>query len=291
MNFYDLSSNLNESLREEAAAAGTTMDAISYLPSQVGTVKASMKGLKKVKNQWNIEILEGDKVRTVCFEDKLQIHVPNEHWNSFNQMFDNQLTENSYLDLTNPLFDSDEDEDVLETRIERLRDRINEQFELPIVRALDTIATKWVQCFTLREDLTASEPVAKLAQLGEGIEALCERLFDEDSDLGSFEIIEKKILDSPLNERIVPGNKCLAACRYLSQFGGTEMIFEAQVDFDLSHQLSIQVDDPDVVDAVEESVVNLRRIRNVFYPKIGQTQPVIEAIIETIDCEDDDEPK
>lgn len=279
MNFYDLSTNMDESLRKNET---TTMSAISYLPSQVGVVKATLAGLKKHKSKWNIEILEGDKMRTVCFEDQLQIHVPHEHWASFNSMFDGQLDENSYLDLSYPLLDSDQDEDVFESRKERLRDAIVEHFQMPILQALNTIATRWIQCFDLKENLTASDPTVLLGNMENAVNSLLEDLIEnEEEDLGKLDILESQILDNEINEKVLPG-KCLAGCRYLSQMGDVDMIFEAQIDYDLQHQLSIQVDDPFVVDQVEESVVGLKRIQNIFYPTLGQTQATIEALIETI---------
>jgi hypothetical protein len=85
MDFYDLATNL-QYLKED-----TTMNAISYLPCQVGAIKARFKDLAKEKPDWHIEILEDEGSKTVSVEDRLKIIVPKEHWEHFHTNFKEEL--------------------------------------------------------------------------------------------------------------------------------------------------------------------------------------------------------
>ncbi|MFX0206321.1 MAG: hypothetical protein ACFFDT_10055 [Candidatus Hodarchaeota archaeon] len=77
MNYHDLMHRIQEEMINEDGAAATqgsatTMDAISYLPTQVGTVRSAIKKLKKHKPKWNLEILENEDGYVV----KLSAFVP-----------------------------------------------------------------------------------------------------------------------------------------------------------------------------------------------------------------------
>jgi hypothetical protein len=84
----------------EAGGAGTTMSDISYLPTQVGVVRAALDDLRKKRKKWKLEVLEGEKEYTVSIEDQLRITVPMEHWDSFQGMVKDALVEEGYLDLS-----------------------------------------------------------------------------------------------------------------------------------------------------------------------------------------------
>lgn len=156
--FYNLASYIQEQTGA-AAGAGTTMSDISYLPTQVGVVQSALRGLKKVKKKWNLEILEGEKEYTVNVEDKLRITVLAEHWASFQAMLEGALDEEACLDLSIVLQDSkveepDLEESILQERKEELRQCLAKKFESAPISVVTSQLKKWESLFGIQEDLT-----------------------------------------------------------------------------------------------------------------------------------------
>ncbi len=78
---YELSTILEQKLNE-----ATTMDAVAFIPGQLGVVQA-LHNLSKEKPDWDIQVLESDEESTVTFGDRLKISVPKKHWGAFSTLF------------------------------------------------------------------------------------------------------------------------------------------------------------------------------------------------------------
>ena len=279
---------LNDQLFEEGGADGgaaTTMDAVAYLPSQVGVVKAAMKKLKQKKSKWNLEILESDDGYLINFEDQLKISILEEDWDEFQETFGTNLDEDVHVIQ----FEDDIEisaEDILETRKDELISKINEIIECQEVRISEQAALKFFNSFEAVEDITeAINPVISLLHLKEWSEHyLDDSLSEHEEDLGHIEMLIE-------NFKLTEGD-CLAGARFRSVYQGIDIIFEARVTFEKDCSFSLVVNESEVADNLEEYCVGLDRIGNVFYPAVGQilsSQGVLEALKEILENEEEEE--
>jgi len=288
MEYQDLANQIQNDLFEEGAA--TTMDAISYLPAQVGSVRSAIQKLKKQKDTWNLEILEGDDCRTVQFEESLKITVPNELWEEFQEMFDGQLDENAYLNLKNKIMDAVNltEENIFEARVDELKAKILEMVDSQEIRTARSIVGKFVHEMGIGLDITPTiEAVIPIqSPINEWVDRYMEGvLFENESDVGSMEILLEDFSIKSLGE-----GKCLTGGRFQTEFSGVGMVFEVRVSFDKDCFYTLSVGDSEVADCLEESMVGLDRIGKVFYPKVGQIlsnegifESIKEAIVDLID--------
>jgi len=290
MNYHDLTAYIQDGMLNEEGAApaadsATTMDAISYLPTQVGAVQFAMKKLKKKKNKWNLEIQESDDNITVNFENQLKIDVPREHWDNFQEIFDGTLDEDTYLDLQSKLKDSIylDSKGILESRKDELKSKIVEELNSKEIQTAMKVAEKWVSMFGCKENITpTTQAIIPLQSVQEWLEGYLGNIIEEyGEDLGHLEMMIEKFQTKGLGE-----GKCLAGARYQSEYGRTSLIFEARVSFEKDCSFSIAIEDGKVADCLEEACNGLQRVGNVFYPRYGQlisSDGVLEELKEVID--------
>lgn len=285
MSFYDLATECQQLARMDEA---TTMSSISYLPTQVGAVRAALKGLGKKKGQWNLEILEGDKETTVRFEDALEIKVPKNHWDHFQGIFDGVLSSSNYLELsTVGLLDSvDESENgLLEQRLQEIHSKIQEQVDSPAVQRANKVTAQWLAQFggdtAIDESVLIPLPISS-----EWKDAFVDDLTEDcKDDLGQLEIVLKKLQ----NIKAVRECSFLAGGRAVCNYQGLQLVFEASTSWSGTNRFSIAIHDDEAADAVEEALMGVPRIGNVFYPRGGQmdqrlgSDSVLNIIKETID--------
>lgn len=272
--------NQKDLFEEAGAGAGsaTTMDAVAYLPSQVGVSKSAMKKLKRKKSKWGIEILEEEENFVVNFEDQLKISVPKEHWEEFQSSFGTVLDE----DIKSIQFQEDVElnpEDIIESRKEELISKIKEITECSEIKLAEKVVCKILENFNCKEDLTEGvNPAISLFSLKDFTEQYLKNvLVEHENDLGHIEILIE-------NFSLTEGN-CLAGSRFSSEYQGINLLFEVRVNFEKECSFSIVVNDSEIADNLEESCLGLSRIGNVFYPLAGQIlseNGIIESLKEVI---------
>lgn len=292
-NFYDLASKLQEDgaggVEGPTSGGATTMNSISYLPTQLGVVRAALTGLGKKKRKWNMEVLEGEGGRTVKFEDALQINVPNEHWDTFQKMFDGELGNDSSFELPSAIMDSD-DETALDIEGEKavIHLAVESFFRCSQVINLQKIYERWVSRMGVKENKTPKCVLLPVGKLEEGIEAVYNSLLKGiEEDRGQLEMLSERVDDDPLPDIQKTGEyTVLAGTRIRSELEGFGVIFEARLGFDKSLKLSILVEDGDLADRLEESLPSgVRRVGNVFYPEaqhFGPNHGVPDLLVEVI---------
>jgi hypothetical protein len=281
---------MRDHLREDAAAptgSATTMSSISYLPTEVGKVRSALKGLRKHKTKWDLEVRENDESYTVQFEDKLTVEVPKEHWESFQGLFEGTLDNDAYFDLQVKLQDRVQlsEDQVIEFRKDEFRGMVEEAFRCREIQVAEKVAEHWACIMGCNQILTESmQAFIPLQNIDEFIENYITDVLKENQDLGSLEIA----IESFCFERLVQlyeGKQCLAGARFQAVYEGTEAIFEARVSWDRDCSFSISVGDPEVADALEEAYVGLPRVGNVLYPRLGQilgSEGIFESLKEVI---------
>ena len=288
MEYLDLAHQIQNDLLEDGAA--TTMDAVSYLPSQVGVVRSAIQKLKKQKDTWSLEILECDDCRTVQFEDSLKITVPEELWEEFQEMFDGQLDENSYLNLKSLICDSVQltEESIFESRVDELRSKLDEMLNTQEIQTARRIFEKFARELGCVQDLTST--IGAVVPINTSIKEWVDKyvegvIFENEPDVGSMEIL----LESFGVQSLVEG-KCLTGGRFQTECMGIGMVFEIRVSFEKNCSYTLSVGDAEVADCLEEACVGLDRIGRVFYPGVGQIlsnggifESIKEAIVDIVD--------
>lgn len=286
--FYDLATRLQEEGSTGPTSGGaTTMDAISYLPTQVGVVRAALTGLGKKKRKWNMEILEGEGGRMVKFENALQITVPDEHWENFQQMFDGQLGSDSCFELPSTILDSSDLALDLEGEKATIHLAVESFFRCPEVQQVQRIYERWVSRFGIEKDLTPNRILLPIHKLIEGIEKVYQELVKPiEKDQGQLEMLSERIEEDPLPVFQGMGDyTILAGARIQSVFQGIRLVFEARLGFDRSLHFSILVEDDEVADRLQESLpFGVGRVGKVFYPSAAHFtyRNIPDLLVETI---------
>ena len=277
-NYFDMCDELEqiEVERRHRLLEATTMSAISYLPAQIGVVKARLGDLVRKKRKWGLEILEDDDGnKDVRIENELRIVVPKEHWDSFQEMFTSKLTNNSYLDLNMFLNEALED-DLRELR-EELKPALFKLFSEKVFTSLDRSIQVWIGRFGITTYLTNRAAIAiPYENKGKHIQKLHGDLLRAyGDDKGDLEMLLRGIQSKrPLGAHdVFKKYDYLYGTRIRSVQENVSLIFEAVVDMAFMTSQSIYINDDSVLDKVEEESEVVKRVGNVLYPE-GEVFPV-----------------
>jgi hypothetical protein len=292
MDLYSLATELEQIERERRyrLLEATTMSAISYLPAQIGVVKARLGDLVRKKRKWGLEILEDDDGnKDVRIGNELRILVPKEHWDNFQEMFTGKLTNDSYLDLN--VFLNEALEDDLRDLREELKPALFKLFSEKVFNSLDRSIQVWIGRFGITTYLTNRAAIAvPYENKGKQIQKLHGDLLRAyGDDKGGLEMLLSDIQSKrPLGAHdVFKKYDHLYGTRIRSKIEDVTLIFEATVDMAFMISQSIYVDNDSILDNVEEDVVAVKRVGNVLYPE-GEVFPVsffetLQDIIEEIE--------
>lgn len=270
-NYLNLAVKLQETerVRRRQLFETTTMDAISFLPAQMGVVRDKVKKLSKLKQKWGLEILEDDDGnKDVRIEDVLRITVPKEHWDIFQEMFVGDLNNDSYLNLKSLL------NEVMEDELKDLRDDLKpalvEMFSEQRFCSLDKTITVWQGRFGINSFVTDRNNVAVVSsQKEKGIQRLYGDLLRAyGEDRGGLEMLLNNInSNEPLGAYdVLKKYDFLYGSRVKSRFLDVNLIFEATVDMAFVISESIYVSDEAVLDEIEDNITTVKRVGSVLYP-------------------------
>ena len=272
----------------------TSMDAVSFLPSHLGMVKADISGLAKKKKDWKIEILEQDEVKEITFEDSYRIKVPNEHWDSFCSMFDNVPENNSYLNL-NSLLNETMEEEMKDLRRE-LRVALANLYDESEFEKLEESASTWRWRFGVTGYSTRSKVSAPVTYENrrKDIQNLYDRLVKfYGEDRGNLEMLIEALKNKdPLNTfNIFKNYDYLYGTRMHSKYHGVRLYFECLVDTNYHTTETIYSPDDDLMGKISEESQEVKVVRHVIYPKGGVFTPrflrLLSDTIEDLDSEEE----
>jgi len=265
----------------------TTSDDVSFLPAHLGMVKAKVADLAKKKKDWKIEILEQDDEREVQFENDLRVLVPNEHWESFCSIFDNTISNNTYLNLGFLLNETMEEE--MNDLREELRVALANMYDQAEFRKLNLSSGTWkwrfgVVSFHSKKNLKVAVTQERRSK---DIQELYSRLLEVyGNDRGNLEMIIEAIKDkSPLNTyRVFKNYDYLYGTRIHSRYQKVDLYFEALVDTNYHLTETIFCNNSDLLNAIEEESNEIKRVRSVIYPKGGKfTSRFFRVLADTIE--------
>jgi hypothetical protein len=296
MNYSDI---LDKIKLEELAARvyeTTSMDAVSFIPAHLGTVKARAADLAKKKLDWQIEILEQEDSREVYFEGDYRITVPNEHWDIFCSIFDSALTNNVYLNLKGLLNETAEEE--MEDLRRELKVSLARVFDTTEHKQMDKIVNTWKWRFPTISYDTREKLSAAISQENRknDIQALYAKLIEVyGNDRGNLEMIIGALQSGePLNAfDILKGYDNIYGTRIKSRYEDVEMYFQSLVDMANQLTQSIHTNDDELLAAVEEESNEVKVVNSVIYPKGGaftfRFLRLLADIIEDLATEKDEE--
>ena len=265
----------------------TTEDAVSFIPSHLGMVKAKVADLAKKKKDWKIEILEQDDGREVQFESDLRVLVPNEHWDSFCSIFDGTISNNTYLNLGSLLNETMEEE--MKDLREELRVALANMYDQDEFRKLNSSSGTWrwrfgVVNFDSKKKLKVAVTQERRSK---DIQELYTRLLEVyGNDRGNLEMILEAIKDrSPLNAyRVFKNYDYLYGTRIHSRYHKVDLYFEALVDTTYHLTETIYCNNEELLSKIEEESNEVKRVRSVLYPKGGVfTNRFFRVLGETIE--------
>ena len=292
MNMFNLATKLQEveQVRRVRLIEATTMDAVTYLPAQLGVVRAKVKGLAKRKQKWGLEILEDDDGnKDVRIEDALRIIVPKEHWDSFQEMFVGNLNNNSYLNLSELLTEAMEDE--LKDLRANLKPSLFEMYNEQRFNSLDKTIKVWQGRFGINRIVTNRGKIIVTSEhKGRDIQQLYGKLLRiYEEDRGGLEMLIADMENSrPLGAYdVFKKYDYLYGSRAVSEHLDVKLIFEANIDMAFMASQSVYIDDEEVLDEVEDEVATVKRVGNVIYPSNEMFDvnffDILHNIIEEID--------
>jgi len=275
MSFYQLATELEqiEVQHRIKLFETTTMDAISFIPAQLGAVKAKLKTLSKEKKKWGVEVLENDDSKELRIENRLRITVPNEHWENFRSAFSEQLGKD-FLDLDTLLSEAVEDE--MKDLRRRLKPALVEMYNGAEFKSLDTTADTWRSWFGTTFFKTKKDKggtVVSYERRSKDIQNLYGKLLRTyGDDKGNLEMLLKDIEEKrpPNAYDVFKYYDFLYGTRIQSSFNNVPLIFEATVDMTFTLSQSVYVGDDSVLDSVEEQTKRVKRVGKVLYPVGGR---------------------
>jgi hypothetical protein len=284
---YDLATKLEQIDLNEA----TTISDIAYLPSSVGAVKAALQSLAKMKKDWGIEILEDKEGKKVVFEDAVSIYVPHTCWNDFSTLFDwnDQKTVVGLQRYLAEAFEKD-----LQMLQSELKVALTRMFSSEPFEALNMDVDLWKARFGVVKRDAVNKVAVSVEYKEKDIEALDAMLQQSFKDTrGNFEMLINALRNQePLTAfKVFQKYSFLYGTRLYSKLDQINLIYEAVIDFTYLPQLSIMIDDQDVVDAIEEQVRDIKVVKNVIFPQGNSfgnaTFREIQMVIENIDEKED----
>lgn len=263
MSYYSLVNKIRNKLNED-----TSMSAISYLPSQLGVVKAVVGNLASEADDWDIEILDtGKDYKNVNFGKKASFKVHKKHWNSFNKLFGGKLEHGKSLKVKG-LFEANVDE-LKAIRFELMRS-IKNFFNLRKFKALRLIYMNFRKYFKIN-NTSSPRCVVALDDIDKGILNLYGKILEEyGEDRGTLEMMDTAFQEQkPLGKFTVFGrNEFICGLRAESRINGVILVLDLGIDINdvggAIHQ-SLYIGNPEVIDEIKDRK-DVKIVKNVIYP-------------------------
>jgi len=263
MNYYDLTDKVNEAerYRRRKQYEATTMDAVAFLPSRVGMVKAKLKKLSRTKSKWGLEILEDADGRDVRVEDVLRISVPNEHWEAFQMAYMNETE----LDLS-MLLDETMEDDMDEIRRE-LKSSLQQAFNSPQCAQAEQHHAIWFGRFGV-DDYRSEKIMVTCEKEQQDIQAVYGELLKVyGDDRGTMEIIIEDLTSGrSASGEVFKEYDFMYGTVMVSDFNSVNMVFETVLDMGFVQSESVYIGNDMALDAIESQIRNVKRVGNVIFP-------------------------
>ena len=266
MGFYDLATKIQYTPVNEDTTEGN----ISYLPCQIGATKDALRKLAQAKKDWKIEVLETKEGFRVVFEGALTINVPGNYWNEFQSILAEQ-------DLSKPvnfqhLLDEQDEEE--KKNLHELHDELRKalrsfysrrEFQ-EVFQYIDSWKRQWPQSKFI--DLPKSVRI-QFQKQNKDIIKVEEEIFSAYSeDRGSLEMVIEALTTGRSVDMYdgFKGYDFLYGSRLEEHGLG---ILEVMCDAGLHVQVTVDIQDQELMNKVEENEPSMKHVSSVFFPKPG----------------------
>ena len=274
--FYNLATKL-ENLREETA---TTENDIEFVPAHLGATKGTLKALSLLKDEWNIEILDGVSKKKVMFEDKASFTVPHDHWDTFVGLFGGKL-EKGTINLRSYLAEAVNDDQT--TLVKELKPELIRLYTTSPFDEVEKDLNYWRSFFGVLGYKKQSAVVSYHSK-DKDIKFLHRQLLAKlQGDKGGLELLFEDILKRrALTAHPVFKNKdFLYGGRILSEYKRVKMIFECTIDFTYTISESVYFEEPQWAEVLVEESDSCTAVKNIVYPKGHRFERAFFNILKT----------
>jgi len=258
----------------------TTMSNISYLPTQLGAVKAMLTTLAEEKPDWDLEILDDLDPRQFIIKNKVKFLVPKKHWDGFLKIFGNKIN-GKLLKLGN-MKESLEERRLFEANeadMKKLRSKLKTElyslFHNKEFIKLQEMAWNWYSVFGVVQYTTSSgESIAvSNEKMKRDIQRIYGRLLREyGEDRGNLEMLIAALSNkSELNTfDVFRDFDYIFGTRMNSLYEGYHLGFEYLIDFMYNPSQTIYVADKELLDAIEEDITSgIKIVYSTIWPVGG----------------------
>ena len=273
MSYYDLTDKTQaaEAEHRRQVYEATTMDAISFIPSHLGVVKAKLMKLARKKNKWGLEILEVADAREVRVEKELRITVPNEHWAEFQRIYMNEGGMSLDLDLTS-LMDEAQNHELVELHRE-LKSSLFQTFNSPKFASVEQRHTIWYGRFGVDEYKSDNIAVRCEQETLDIEKRYGELITAYGDDRGTMEMMIENLLSGRAiagevfgDYDFIYGTVMVSNYTDIPEREKIHLVFESTLDPGFIHAESVYVGSGFILDELDKRVDNTKRVENVVYP-------------------------
>jgi len=247
----------------------TTMSNIAFIPGSLGTIRAQLANLSKKKKKWKIEILEDESQHTLVFGDDLAITVSNEHWDEFvDTMFDGKENLDRCCDGEFQVLPLTEDREF-DIAASKLQDAVTDVFDEPPMEEVDDDVLKFKNLFGIR-DYQQVDALVNYNQKEDDLYALLEKVKSAyKRDPGYLDQITAAFREKqPLGTfNVFRAHDVLYGTSVRANYGRIGMRFEGFVSNSWVITERLVIDDPDIIDAIEDGISDIKVSKRTIYPR------------------------
>ena len=249
----------------------TVSSDISYIPGGFMSTRQVVRALASVKPKWRIDILDDNDVYEVKFEKKLNISIPKEHYDDFNEKVV-RVKGLEEVDLSTILNETSQEMliSVKDEMVETLSDDLRRTREISDAFSL---AQTWLSQFRGNYVSYDTKRVLSLENYDRDLQALIGTLKRTYKDAtGSYESVMSAIQDKlPFSGlKGFNGYNYLLFSRIRSNYEGTQLIFDIGVNMTWLPVQSVYIDNADVVAEVNTASGRVKASGKVLYPVSGK---------------------
>jgi len=265
MSVYSIANNVVENMKVKEA---TSMSNIAYVAGGFGTVKTALKILSQMKDDWGVEVLEGEEeTYNVKIEDSLIISVPKDLWEEFAiEMFGNKINVKN-MNLAKYLEESivDCNKDLLR----KVKASVKKLYKQKPYSIMERNIKIWRALFGATRFITTPKTCIPVESKIKSSKYLCKTIESAyGKDRGMLEMLlsalskGKSLIDFDVFENY---DKITGTVIYIRK-DNTVFTYESSIDLNGKLTETIRVTDKDVLESLKESRFG-RRNKNIVSPK------------------------
>lgn len=279
-----------ESINEETTSAN-----VAFLPGGFSTVSKSIQDLAKMKNSWDIEVLESADGYDVDFEGQLKVNVKKDHWPEFLSHTKDSLGDFSKIrKISGASLDHFLQEavvDEIENLLCELKESLLNRLKKSEVRNASICASYWESVIKPSRIIKDQRAAIGYKTMSEDVDNVVNKAKKEYAgDIGGLQELIYKVNESKslAGVSLFKGLPLLFSVIMESGRKNGKVIFEAAVDMRGVKFINVITQDKDLLERLAELPgMRVFGMRRMISPKGGIfSKHDVEVISEAINQED-----